>query len=174
LRGDLQVIGYASKVKRRIAASATRYEVGEPLHSVATYSSGVASANTFVLAAADTPVIGTHSFGGVALSFCQPFSTGTVVAHTAWASCPVPNIGLIRGKGETFANVDTDSEILGIIMDVTLIDYNATGASDGGELYTIKDTASADTSGLTIVDGNAAKGTLDVTIDARAYRTDVS
>lgn len=174
MRADLQAIGYASKVQRRVAASATRYEVGEPLHSVATYSSGAASVNTFVLAAADTPVIGTHMFGGIALSNCLPFATGTVVAHTAWAACPVPNIGLIRGKGETFANVDTDAEILAIIMDLTLIDYNSTGGTDGGELYTIKDTASADTSGLTIVNGNAAKGTLDVTIHATAYRSDVS
>jgi len=174
MRGDLQAIGYAAKLQRRVAASATRYEVGEPLHSVATYSSGVASANTFVLAAADTPVIGTHMFGGISLSNCQPFSTGTVVAHTAWASCPIPQIGLIRGKGETAASIDTDAEILAIIMDVTLIDYNATGGVDGGELYTIKNAASADTSGLTIVAGNPVKGTLDVTITAQAYRNDVS
>jgi len=58
MRGDLKIIGAQASRQVRVAASATRYEVGEPLHSVATYSSGVASANTFVLAAADTPVIG--------------------------------------------------------------------------------------------------------------------
>jgi hypothetical protein len=174
MRGDLKVLGFAAEKRVRVAASATRYEVGEPIHSVATYSSGVASANTFVLAAADTPVIGTHNFGGIAISNCQPWSTGTVTAHTAVVARPVPNAGLIRGKGETAANVDTDAEILAIIMDITLIDYSATGASDGGELYTIKDTAAADVNGLIIVEGNAAKGTLDVEVDVRAYRIDVT
>ena len=103
-----------------------------------------------------------------------PLTTGTLVAQTALASCPIPDLGRIRGKGETAASVDSDAEILGLIGDVTLIDYNATGASDGGELYTIKELASANTSGLEIVEGNAAKGTLDVLVDPRAYRNAVS
>lgn len=174
MRADLSVVGLAQTLPRRVAASATRFEVGEPLHGLGTLSSGAINTNTFVLAAADTPVIGTHRFGGIAIKGSVPFKTGTLVAQTALCACPIPNLGRIRGKGETAANVDTDSEILGIIGDVTLIDYSATGASDGGELYTIKDTASADTSGLEIVEGNAAKGTLDVVVDVRAYRSDVS
>ena len=58
MRADLSVIGFSQNLSVRVAASATRYEAGEPLHSVATYSSGVASANTCVLAAEYTPVIG--------------------------------------------------------------------------------------------------------------------
>lgn len=174
MRMDLAVIGFAQTLPRRIAASATRYEVGEPLHCTGTFSSGVTSVNTYVLAAADTPVIGTYRFGGIAISHCLPFSTGTVVAHKAQGACPIPNLGRIRGAGETAANVDTDAEILAIIGDTSLIDYSATGASDGGELYTIQDTASADTSGLEIIDGNASKGTLDAIVDARAYRHDVT
>lgn len=173
MRNDLQVIGFAQTMPRRIAAGATRYEVGEPLHSVATSTSGAASVNTYVLAAADTPVIGTHRFGGIAMLMALPIPTGTLVAHKVNAACPIPSLGKIRGKGEVYANIDTEAEILGIIGDYTLIDYNATGGTDGGELYTIKETVSADTSGLEIVDGNVAKGTLDVTIDARAYRHDV-
>jgi hypothetical protein len=172
MRGDLQAIGYSTKLPRRIAASATRYEVGEPLHCVGTYTSGAINVNTFVLAAADTPVVGTHQFGGIALSNCLPFSTGTVVSHTAWAACPIPGVGMIRGKAETAANIDTDAELLAILGDAVLIDYAATGATDGGELYTIKDTASADTSGLTIINGNISKGLLDVTVVAAAYRSD--
>lgn len=174
MRADLSVIGPQTTLPRRIGASGTRYEVGEPLHSTSTLSSGVASANVFVLAAADTPVIGTHRFGGIAISRCLPLVTGTLVAHTAKAACPVADLGRIRGKGETALSVDTDAEILGVIGDVTLIDYNSTGAPDGGELYTIKEVASADTSGLEIVEGNPAKGTLDVLVDPRSYRHDVS
>src|SRR3990167_1673055 len=126
MRGDLSVIGFAGTLPRRIAASATRYEVGEPLHSVVDRTTGVADVNTYVLAAADTPVIAaltssTHQFGGIAISNCQPFNTGTVVAHTAQASCPVPMIGRIRGRAETVASADTDSEILGLIGATVLI-----------------------------------------------------
>lgn len=174
MRADLQVVGFAQTLPRRIGASGTRYEVGEPLHSTSTLSSGVASANVFVLAAADTPVIGTHRFGGIAIKPCLPLTSGTVVAHETQASCPIPWLGRIRGKGETFASVDTDAELILIVGDVTLIDYNATGGADGGELYTIKEVVSADTSGLEIVGGVPAKGLLDVTVDGRAYRHDVS
>lgn len=171
---DLSVVGFAQTVERRIAASATRYEVGEPLHGLGTLTSGVINTNTFVLAAADTPVIGTHRFGGIAISHCVPFSTGTVVAHVAKASCPIPWLGRIRGKSEVTTTMDTESELAGLVGDAVLIDYAATGASDGGELYTIKDAASADTSGLEIAGGNAAKGLLEVYVDGRSYRNDVS
>src|ERR1051325_115609 len=141
MKADLAVIGPAISVQRRIAASATRYEVGEPLHGLGALTNGVVNTNTYVLAAADTPVIGTHKFGGIAISRCLPLvnagGSATVVAPTAMASCPVPNLSRIRGKAETAANVDTDSELLGVIGDVTLIDYNSTGGTDGGELYTI-------------------------------------
>lgn len=158
----------------RVAASATRYEVGEPMHNLGALTSGATSVNTYVLAAADTPVIGTHNFGGVAMKRCQPLETGTVVAHKTQVARPVGALGRIRGKAESFTAVDTESELLGIIGDATLIDYNATGGTDGGELYTIKNAASADTSGLTIVDGDTSKGTLDVVVDSRSFRHDVS
>lgn len=173
MRGDLSVIGLQFTRKRRIAASATRFEAGEPIHSTATMNgSGVASANTWTLAAADTVVLGTHTLGGIAIKGALPFATGTVVAHTTVCACPLPFAGIIRGKAETAANIDTASELLGIINDAVLIDYNATGGTDGGELYTIKDTASADTSGFVIVEGNTAKGTLDVEAYSTVYRVD--
>lgn len=174
MRADLEVVGYANTLPRRIAASATRYEVGEPLHGLGTLTSGVINTNTFVLAAADTPVIGTHRFGGVAAKNAQPFKTGTLVAHTTLAACPLANVGRLRGKAETVGSIDTASELLGVIGDVVLIDYAATGGSDGGELYTIKEVGGANTSGLEIVEGNTATGTLDVVVDPRAYRNTVS
>ncbi len=175
MRGDLDVIGHKTSLPRRIGAATTRFYAGEPLHSTATSSSGAASSNVYVPAAADTPVIGTHRFGGIANTQGPlPLPTGTVVACTVNADCPIPWLGRIRGKGEVAANVDTDAEILGLIGDYTLIDYSATGGVGSSPLYTIKDVASADTSGLEIVEGNAAKGTLDVTVDGRSYRHDVA
>lgn len=172
MRGDLSVIGFAQTLPRRIAASATRYEVGEPLiQASATLTVGVSSSNVFTLAATDILVIGTDNFGGIAVSRAKPLGTGTLVAHTAQASCPIPWLGRIRGVGETKTSIDTDAEILLVIQDAVSIDYSATGASDGGELYTIKVAGTADTAAFQIVDGNAAKQTLDVIVDGRAYRT---
>lgn len=169
-RADLSVIGLQGTMHCRIAASATRYEPGEPLYlDGTTLTSGAASANTAELMDADGIVLGTDTFRGVAINAANPL-TGTLVAHTAVTAVPAPHVGLIRGKAETAASIDTAAELLGVIEDVTLIDYNSTGAADGGELYTIKEAASADTSSFTIRDGDTAKGTLDVTIDARAYR----
>lgn len=175
MRGDLSVVGLQGSLRVRQAASATRVEAGEPMHSLAALTTGTADVNNYVLAAADTPVIGTHKLGGIALKGSNPFSTGTVVASEIALARPVAWVGLIRGKAEVAASIDTESEILGILQDVSLIDYNATGGTDGGELYTLKEADSgADTSGLEFVDGNAAKGTLDVIVDGRAYRHDVS
>ena len=116
----------------------------------------------------------TDVFGGIFVSNCEPFKTGTVVAHTAITSNPVPYLGRLRGKGETAASIDTDAEILALMNNIVLIDYAATGASDSGELYTVKVTMSADTSAFMIVEGNAAKKTLDVVVDPDAYRFDRS
>lgn len=116
----------------------------------------------------------THQFGGVAQADSDNAAAGTTKAQFLTTANPVPSVGRIRGKAETFANVDTLAELVGLLSDSVLIDYNSTGGVDGGELYTIKDAASADSSGLEIVGGNPALGELEVTVDARAYRTDVA
>jgi len=116
----------------------------------------------------------THRFGGVANENSENAAAGTTLEQFLNCACPVPYVGIIEGRAETVASVDTLSELAGLCGDVVLIDYNATGASDGGQLYTIKESASADTSGLEIVGGNTGLSTLRVTVDARAYRSDVS
>lgn len=174
-RMDLGTIGLAYTLPRRIAASATRFEAGEPLIQAApTWTSGVASANVSTLATIDTLVVGTDIFSGVATRGARPQATGTLVAQTTFASCPVPHIGRLRGKGEISTSIDTDAEILLLINDFMLIDYSATGAPDSGELYTIKVLAAADTTGFQLIEGNAAKQTLDVVCDPDVYRFDRS
>ena len=172
---DLSIVGFTQTLPRRVAASATRFEVGEPLHDVYTLSSGLSTNNVFTLVAVDSPVVGTHRFGGVAIKGARPISTGTLIAQTAMCSCPVPQLGRLRGRALTIASVDTDAEILLLIGDTTLIDgADTTGAPDGGELFTIQEVATANTGGLEIVEGNAAKQTLDTLVDARAYRPDIA
>lgn len=172
--GDLRVTGAQAAIKRYVVSGGTAIEAGEPVHNLGTMSSGASSVNTFVLAAADTPVIGTHRFGGISIEKSELATAGTTIEQFLTCACPVPYIGKITGKAETVANADTLTELALICGDTVLIDYSATGASDGGQLYTIKDTASADTSGLEIVGGNTALSTLDVVVAAQAYRHDVS
>lgn len=174
MRMDLSTLGPAAGLKRYIVAGGTAIEAGEPLHNLGTMSSGASSVNTYVLAAADTPVIGTHRFGGIALRGSDNGGAGTTIEQFITCSCPVPYVGRVRGRAETTTAVDTMTELALLLGDTVLIDYNASGASDGGQLYTIKNAASADTSGLEIVAGIPALGILDVVVDARAYRHDVS
>lgn len=172
MRGDISVVGQAYTIPRRIAASSTKIEAGEPIYADGTtLTNGVVSANTYELMDADGVVLGTDTFGGVAMKGSKTNTAGTNVAQTIIAACPVPNLGRLRGKAESAAAIDTAAELLGVIGDVVLIDYAATGGADGGELFTIKSVASADTSAFTIVEGDTFKGTLDVVIDPRGYRT---
>ena len=170
MRNDLSVHGMQGSLRVRQAASATRVEAGEPLHSINSYTTGTSDLNVYILAVTDTPVIGTDKLGGIANKSSLPFSTGTVVASEISLA---PQVGILRGTAETAGNIDTATELLAILQDVVLIDVDTTGASDGGELFTIQDTASA-AAGLEIVDGNIAKGLLDTIVDNRAYRTSVS
>lgn len=173
-KADLRTIGPAAAWGRYLVSGGTAIQAGEPLHSLAALTNGLADVNTYVLAAADTPVIGTHKFGGVAQEPSSNVSAGTVREQFLNTMNPVPYIGRVRGKAETTASVDTLTELALLIQDTVLIDYSATGAADGGQLYTIKEVGSADTSGLEIVGGIPALSLIDVTVDARAYRHDVS
>lgn len=173
-RADLKVIGPAASFGRYMASGQTAVLAGEPLHSTAVRTSGAANSNVYVLAAADTPVVGTHQFGGVALKDSDNAAAGTTNAQYLTTANPVPEVGRIRAKAETATAVDTAAELVAVLNDSVLIDYNATGAPDGGELYTIKSAASADTSGLQIVGGNTALSELEVTISSLAYRTDTA
>lgn len=177
--GDLKAVGPKAIFPRYIVAGGTKIRVGEPMHNLGTLSSGANSVNTAVLAAADTPVIAaittsTHKFMGIANENTLNAAAGTTLEQFLTSACPVPHVGRIRGKAESATNTDTLTELALLIGDAVLIDYNSTGASDGGPLYTIKDVASADTSGLEIVGGNTALSTLDVTVHALAYRVDIS
>ena len=174
MRADLKVIGPAAIFPVHIASGGTQVQTGEPLHNLGTFTSGAINTNEAVLAAADTPVIGTHNFRGIANENSLNVTAGTTEEQFLNSAYPVPAVGRIQGRAETAANIDTTAELLAIINDLVLIDYNATGASDGGELYTIQDTASADTSGLQITGGNTSLGRLEVTVHSRAYRNDVS
>ena len=167
-RGDLQVIGISGGARPyRVAASATRCYSGEPINFLGAYTNGVSSVNTVVQLTDAKPVIGTDAFVGILHTDFKVNSSGTVTAHKTRVNSPIPYITRIRGLAKTTANADTDSELLGVLWDFALFDLTSS-------VYTIDETAAADTSGLTIIDGTPAKGTIDVIVDSRAMRADVS
>ena len=170
MKNDLRIIGSCGTIKRDVAASATRYEVGEPMIAASwTNTSGAGSANVYTLAATDVGVVDTDNFGGVAMSRCLPFGTGTVVAHKMVCACPIGPSERIRGKGETVASINTEAKILALVTDSLLIDYNSTGGVDGGELYTIQVAPAADINAFKCIDGDPVRGTLDVWCPQDAY-----
>lgn len=163
---DLRTVGISAGARPfRVAASATRFYAGEPMNFAGTYSSGAASVNTVVVLTDGKPVVGTDNLVGISAK--DATGTGTVVAHTTQVVVPIPEVTLIRGKAKSAAAIDTDAELLAILWDVVLFDLT-TG------VYTIDQAAAADTSGLRVQNGNISKGTLDVTVDVRAMRADVS
>lgn len=165
---DLSTVGISAGVRPyRVAASATRGYVGEPINSLGVRTNGVADVNTVVVLTDGKPVIGTDAFCGIAAANMVVDSSATVTAQTLGVVHPIADVTIIRGKAKTAASVDTDSELLGFLFDAVLFDLTSTA-------YTIDEVGAADTSGLTIVNGDIAKNTLDVTVEARALRTDVA
>lgn len=167
-RADISTVGIdGGNQPRRVAASATRFYAGEPLNTVASYTNGAASVNTVVVLTDTKPRVGTDSFQGIAAKDASVNSAGTVIAHKTSVTVPIPNVTRIRGRAKTAASVDTDAELLGILMDY--LDFDLTAG-----VYTIDEAAASNASGLMCVDGNVAKQTLDVVVDARALRISIS
>lgn len=164
MKFDLRMVGPSKNKEYNTDAGSTDINVGEPVNLYGTYSSGAASAN-YALALTDgKPVIGTDNFGGIASN--DSSHTASVDGKVLVAR-PLPNFTEIWGKAKSTAAVDTDAELLAILGDVVLFDLTSS-------VYTIDQSAAADTSGLRIEDGNPAKGELGVIVDARAMRNDVS
>jgi len=169
---DLRTVGITAGVTRmRVAASATRGYVGEPVqYSNPTRGSGTTSVNVVTVCADNDPVIGTDEFAGINAEDFKDSAgktTGTVVAQYADVDVPIPYATKIRGKAETAADIDTQAELTGVLRDYT--EFALVSSA-----YYIKSTAAAETGALMIVDGNISRGTLDVVVDGRAYRKAVS
>ena len=95
-------------------------------------------------------------------------SAGTVIAQSEFeVAVPVPYGTRIRGKATSAAAIDTDAELLGFLWDVTVFDLTS-------GVYTIDTGGDDDNAGLIIRDGNVRTGTLDVVVDARAMRADIT
>lgn len=166
---DLEVKGITAGVNRyRVAASATRSYAGEPVMTTPTYSGGTTNSNTVIRVSDNKPTIGTDDFVGVLVKDFEVSSAAVVTAHYTKVACPIPYATRIRGKAETKANIDTQTELTGVLFDLTRFDNSTTTS------YKIQAGGEADAGGLQIVDGSITRGTLDVVVDARAMRSDIS
>ena len=166
-RIDVEVIGVSAVQKYRVAASATRFYAGEPLEFNGTYTTGVASVNTVVQAADATPVIGTDNFVGIAAQDAPVGTDTTVDADWIDVQTVIPHFTRLRSKAKTTTNVDTLTELIGVMWDFALFDLTSS-------VFTIDESGAADTSGLIITGGIWEQGLIDVVVDVRAMRADVT
>ena len=164
---DVEVIGQSTRLPFRVAASATRGYVGEPMMVVPTYTSGVSDVNTIVVVTDDKPVIGTDQFVGILAKDMAVDSAGTVTAHRTTVAVPTANETRLRAKVTTGSTADTESEAIGLLWDLYVFDLISS-------VYTWKP-AAADTAGFRAAWYNYVKSQLDCVTDARAItRVDIS
>lgn len=164
---DFKVVGMCDRSPFRVAASATRGYVGEPMVVIPTYTSGVSSVNTVVVGTDGMPTIGTDQFVGILAKDMEVDSSSTVTAHRTVVDVPFANVTRIRGKAKTSSTADTDSEAIGLLFDIYHWDLTSS-------VYTWEP-ASADTKGFTVRSFNSATAELDCVADSRAMqRADIS
>ena len=164
---DVKVIGQASRQPFRIAASATRGYVGEPMIVVPTYTTGVSNVNTIVVLTDDLPVIGTDQFVGILAKDMDPLTTGTITAQRTLVDVPYANMTRMEAKVTTASTADTESEAIGLLFDIYVFDLISS-------TYTWKP-AAGDTGGFTARWYNVANSKLQCVADARAItRVDIS
>lgn len=166
----MSVVGITAGNQRlRVAASATRTYFGEPLKLTPTYTTGTSGTNTVSQCADNEPTIGTDEFKGICQKDFETTSAtdATIIAHYTLSALFIPYATKVRGKAETKANIDTQTELTGVLFDLTR--FHLASSS-----YRIQAGGEADTGGLQIVDGNTVRGTLDCVVDARAMRSDVT
>ncbi len=166
-KNDVKMVGLAFSHPTRIAASATRGYKGEPMINNATYTSGVASANTPVVLTDDLPVIGTDRFVGILGKDMDVNSAGTVLAHKSTLEIPFPLLTRMRANVTTAATADTETEAIGLLYDIYAFDLIST-------VYTWKP-AAGDTSGFEARWYDVVRSALDCVADTRVMsRIDIT
>lgn len=164
---DVKTIGQSTRLPFRVAASATRGYVGEPMMVVPSYTSGVSDVNTIVVVTDDKPVIGTDQFIGILAKDMDVNSSGTVTAHRTVVDVPFANSTRLRTKVTTASTADTESEAIGLLFDLYVFDLISS-------TYTWKP-AAADTAGFSARWYNVANSELDCVADVRVMsRVDIT
>lgn len=164
---DMETVGLSFRMPARIAASATRGYVGEPMIVAPSYTSGVSDVNVIVVCPDDKPVIGTDQYMGLAGKSMEVNAAGTVLAHRTVFDKPIANCTRTRGLVTTTSTADTESEAIGLLFDIYVFDKIS-------GVYTWKPGA-ADTGGFTVAWYDYVKAKLDCVADVRILsRVDIS
>lgn len=172
-RNDMRVIGQCSRQPFRVDAGAatTRGYVGDPMINTATYTSGVASANTIVIAADDDVTVVTEQFVGILAKDMEVSSAGLVLAGKVLVDVPFPMISRIEALLTDTTTGDTESEAIGLLNDIYMI--NMSGSAGSGT-YSWSP-AVADTAAFQAAWYNAPKALLQCTVDVRGMsRKDIT
>lgn len=152
--GDLAIVAGASSSPslpfrvddRTTSSAAATIKAGEPVKQ--------SNANFVLLCATGDPEQGTDAFVGLAKNESTETSTaeGTVDVEVV-----TPYISRIRGKATTPANINSDANLKGVLLDAVSLDLTA-------GVFTIDEDETDDPNvhGFVIVDGDIEKGTLDV------------
>lgn len=146
---DVRVISGGGPVRtyRVEAGAAASITPGKPVKV------GGTGNNYVVLLATGDPEIGTDQMVGVAVST----STDTASADgTVDVQMVIPNKTVLRSDVTTPANIDTDAELLAVLNDHVTYDLTST-------TFTVDEDEGDDPNvhGLTIIDGDISKGTVD-------------
>lgn len=164
---DVVSIGLTTRLPFRVAASATRGYVGEPMKVAPSYTSGVSDVNTIVVVGDGEPTIGTDQFVGILAKDMEVNSAGTVTAHRTVVDVPFPNHTRLRASVKTASTADTESEAIGLLFDIYTFDKTS-------GVYTW-DPAAADTKGFVARWYRVASAQLDCIAETRVMdRTDIS
>jgi len=172
-KNNMRVIGQCSRQPFRIDAGAatTRGYVGDPMINTATYSSGVASANQIVIAAASDVTAVSEQFAGILAKDMEVSAAGLVLAHRTVVDVPFPMISRIEALLTDTTTGDTESEAIGLLSDIYMIGMSG---SAGSGVYSWT-AAGADTAAFQAAWYNAPKGLLQCTIDVRGMsRKDIT
>jgi len=114
------------------------------------------STNDVVLCATGDPEIGTDEFVGIAMETST--ETATVDGYVN-VMIPTPGKTVMRCACTTVANMDTQAELDGLLMDCVTFDLTST-------TFTVDENEADDPNqqGLQIVGGNITNGTLDFVV----------
>jgi hypothetical protein len=147
------VLTFQAEDRNTSGLSATM-KYGEPVKVAGTGS------NFVQLLATGDPEISTDEFVGIV----NKESTETASADgEVEVQTLIPFLSVLRGKATTSGNIDTASELLGVINDWVTFDY-------ASSTFTIDEDEGSDPNvhGLCIITGDINDGTLDVIVHANA------
>lgn len=159
-KGDISVLSHSLGVEKLLAEDRNTSSVTATMKPGEPVKRGGTGTNFCTPLATGDPEIGTDIFIGIVAEE----STETATADGS-VDVDIVQLGTkLRGKATTAANMDTQSELDGLILDFVTFDVTALTGENG--TFTIDEDEITDPNvhSLCIVGGDTVKGTLDVLV----------